>query len=34
MSNVEKFKASKGWCDKFLRRNYWFFQELKNEQQF
>ena len=30
-SSLEKFKASKGWCDKFLRRNSRFFQHLKEE---
>lgn len=32
-SNQEKFKASKGWCDKFLRRNQRYFEMLKKNMQ-
>ena len=28
-SNCEKFKASKGWCDKFFRRNFKFMQDIR-----
>lgn len=31
-SNQDNFKASKGWCDKFLRRNQRWFDLLKKEQ--
>ena len=31
-SHHEDFKASKGWCDKFIKRNYMFFEYLKEEQ--
>ncbi len=30
-STLDKFKASKGWCDKFLRRNYRYFEYLKEK---
>jgi hypothetical protein len=30
-TTVNKFKASKGWCDKFLRRNYWYFKDTKDD---
>ena len=28
---TEKFMASKGWCDKFLKRNYKDFTEYKEK---
>lgn len=28
-SNQDIFKASKGWCDKFLRRNSRYFERMK-----
>lgn len=31
ISKFNEFKASKGWCDKFLRRNTMFFENLKEE---
>lgn len=30
-SNNNDFKASKGWCDKFMRRNHRLFEDLANE---
>ncbi len=31
-SNLKDFKASKGWCDKFLRRNFRFLNSLEKSQ--
>lgn len=31
LTRYDEFKASKGWCDKFLRRNALFFEYLKEE---
>lgn len=32
-SSNGSFKASKGWCDKFMKRNYVFFENLRIEMQ-
>lgn len=31
LSSIPYFKASKGWCDKFVSRNHIFFEDLMNK---
>ena len=33
-SNFKEFKASKGWCDKFFKRNFEFMQNVRNQRNF